>query len=277
MNDKPTFLDFTNKPRGIVPPMEDRVHGTYAETRAEIEARKRAEEEAQQQLIYQQQQIAALQAQQQMVQPKKNTGLVVLAVFMTILALAGLGAAGFLFMNSSESTEKISKLESELETASAIIKKVETETGKDIKTVADVPTLSAMNGILYFEEFGLQIKLKPNLDEISYIYNDNFGYRSSICFNAVTTGTKTSPAFANIKLNPGGMGCLVRVGTEEGDSDAKTGKSFGEKVLSVDGYNYFYQAPEKVYATEDAEKGLETSAVQAIKLMLTDKAGVLAY
>ena len=124
MNEKPSFLDF-NKDRRIVPPMENKVGGTYAETRAEIEARKRAEEEARRQLQYQEEMArqAELAAQQaRMNQPKKNTGLVAVAVLMGVLALVGLGVAGYLFLNKltalSPETDVVyanSRLKSEVE------------------------------------------------------------------------------------------------------------------------------------------------------------------
>jgi len=268
MNEKPSFLDF-NKDRRIVPPMENKVGGTYAETRAEIEARKRAEEEARRQLQYQEEMTrqAELAAQQaRMNQPKKNTGLVAVAVLMGVLALVGLGVAGYLFLNKTEQDKKLATQESELSAAQQKVAELEEEIENN-----------SGKGFIYLEEFGIKIKVKDTLEKISYVYDDNFNYRPTICFNAVSAGTVTSPGFANVRLNPGGMGCLMRVAIEEGDNDAENGKSFGEKVLSVGKYNYFYVAPQAVFATDEAEKGLEVAAVQALKLMLTDKNGVSEY
>ncbi len=96
MNDKPSFLDF-KRDQSIVPPMENKVGNSYAETRAELEAKKRAEAESLRQLEIQR--LAEARAMEILAaqKPKKNTGLTVLAILMSFLAVAGIGAAAALY------------------------------------------------------------------------------------------------------------------------------------------------------------------------------------
>lgn len=83
-----------------VPPMPDKTQGTYAETRAEIEARKRAELAAQQ----------AMLAAQQAAQAKRSPWLAILTAVFATIALA---AAGFAVYEHTE----LEKLKAELSTA----------------------------------------------------------------------------------------------------------------------------------------------------------------
>ncbi len=112
MNDKPSFLDFKRE-QTIVPPMKNKVGDSYAETRAEIEAKKRAETESLRQLQIQREAerraMEILAAQK----PKKNTGLVVLAILMSFLAVAGISAAAALYFLYQEDETIIKNLEIE--------------------------------------------------------------------------------------------------------------------------------------------------------------------
>ena len=198
-----------------------------------------------------------------------NSGKKVYLVFTIVFGvLAGIGiiAAVVLLLMYLKSSENAASLEQNLSTKNAIIKVIEKQTGATINSAEDVPTFATTTDNIYLGSWGVKIKLIDTLKDVSYIMDAN--YRPSICFNAVGSGVEYFPEFADIDKNPGGMGCLVKVAVSEGNSD-KSGVSFGDKVITVNDYNYFYKAPAGIYSKTDAEKGLEATAVEQIKAMLT--------
>ncbi len=150
---------------------------------------------------------------------------------------------------------------------SLIIAALKETTGIEIATPEDVPTYQTPHGYIYLDEWGIKLRVPEDLVSVSYIYDQK--YRPSICFNGLKKGIQSFPAFADVAQNPGGMGCLRRVEVTEGDSD-QSGQSFGTRVFTDNhGYNYFYVAPSRTFATEAAEQGLEQTSVQVIKNMLS--------
>lgn len=90
-----------NNAKPIVPPMQDRTKGTYAETKAEIEARKRAQMAAD---------AAMLAAQQNPPQKKKSPWFAFLTILFAVIAIA---AACFAVYEHTENDQ----LKAQLETA----------------------------------------------------------------------------------------------------------------------------------------------------------------
>ena len=162
---------------------------------------------------------------------------------------------------------KVAEVESERDNYKSIVTAVEETTGIEINSVADVPVYKATTGYIYLSSWNIKIRIPDNLTSVSYILNEN--YRQSICFNAVGKGVQYFPDFANVALNPGKMGCLTRIATSEGEFDAATGVSFGTKVFTYKDYSYFYTGSTD-YSKDEANLGLEHTAVQYIKNMLTD-------
>ncbi len=155
MNDKPSFLDFKrNNVRGdtIVPPMKDRLGDSYAETRTELAAKKRAEEEEQRRLILERQ-IEALRMQTEAEYKKKRGGLVAWGIIMTILFLIGGAGTVYFYLLNQKTEEKVSSLNSEtiklkndntdlerkLEADEEIIKTFEEFYGVELLTTKDIP------------------------------------------------------------------------------------------------------------------------------------------
>ena len=155
MNDKPSFLDFKrDNVRGntIVPPMKDRLGGSYAETRTELAAKKRAEEEEQRRLILERQ-IEALRMQTEAEYKKKRGGLVAWGIIMTILFLIGGAGTVYFYLLNQKTEEKVSSLNSEtiklkndnadlerkLEADEEIIKTFEEFYGVELLTTKDIP------------------------------------------------------------------------------------------------------------------------------------------
>jgi len=189
------------------------------------------------------------------------------SIVLGVLAVVGIGFGVFGLIDSMGTHDELDKANQELVTMSAIVEKIESDTGAEINSADDVPDYAAVSGYIYVTEWGIKIKIPDNLHKISYILDQK--YRPQICFNALESSvTNVLPAFADVDQNPGGMGCLLRVSTSEGSS--ADGYSFGEQVYTYDGYNYFYQAPSGTYSTDASEQGLENTAVQIIKTMLSN-------
>lgn len=96
MEDKPSFLDF-NQGKTIVPKMQNKLGDSYAETKSELEARKKAEEEARKREIIERE-IAAARLQLEAEYKKKRSALLSFAVIMSILAVIGFAAAIYFFI-----------------------------------------------------------------------------------------------------------------------------------------------------------------------------------
>ena len=184
------------------------------------------------------------------------------AAFMFILAVVGMIVG---ISNGS----KLGSVEADLNNKNAIVAAVEETTGvSPIENPDQVPVWKTTQGYIYITEWGIKLKIPDDLTSVSYILDQN--YRPSICFNAVKVGVQYFPAFADVAKNPGGMGCLTKVAVNEGGNGAATGLSFGTQVFTYKEFNYFYTAPAKVYSEDAAERGLEATAVQIIKNMITD-------
>ncbi len=204
-----------------------------------------------------------------------TTSITLLSIVLGILAVVGIGLGVFGLIDSATVNDKLAAAQAELATKTSIISAVEKQTGVAIKSVKDIPNYVATTGYIYLTEWGIKIHIPSDLHHVSYILNDRL-YHPTICFNAVDTSiTNPLPAFSDITQNPGGMGCLVRISTDEGDRGTD-GLSFGEKILSDNGYNYFYTAPAKNFSTVNAELQLEKNAVSLIKTMLNAE-NVSAY
>jgi cell division protein FtsL len=186
----------------------------------------------------------------------------ILTAIFTVLAVVAL----VLYLNTVTNVEKEKKIAEDYKN---IIAMVEEKTGVTINTIDDVPEFVATTGYIYLSDWNIKIQIPDNLEHVSYIYN-NIGYHSSICFNAVGKGVQQFPDFANIALHPGKMGCLTRIETTEGEFDAITGNSYGEKVFTYKDYSYFYTGP-TFTSKDDANLGLEKTATQYIYSMLKDK------
>lgn len=184
----------------------------------------------------------------------------VLTAIFTTLAIFGL----VMYMNREAD---INNVQAQLNKDEKILQAIREQTGAEVTSVDNIPVYSATKGYIYLSSWDIKIKIPENLDKVSYILNEN--YHQSICFNAVGKGIQTFPDFANVALNPGKMGCLTRILTNEGDFDKATGVSYGTKVFTYKDYSYFYTGSTD-YSKKADELGLEHTAVQIIKDMLRD-------
>lgn len=186
----------------------------------------------------------------------------ILTAIFTVLAVVGLVFA----LNNQT---KIASLEKDVAAKDLIIKAVEETTGvSPITDPSEVPIYKATTGYIYISEWNIKIRIPDNLENVSYILN-NINFHQSICFNATQKNVQYFPDFANIALNPGRMGCLTRIKTAEGEFDATTGISYGEKVFTYKEYSYFYTGAVE-YSKDEANLGLERTAIQYIYNMLKD-------
>lgn len=190
-----------------------------------------------------------------------------LAIIFGVFALIFMGLSIWGLIASVNRDNELTKIKSIVNSQSEIISAVEESTGVTIASPKDVPTYRSTHGYIYLDDWGIKIKVPEDLTSVSYIYDQK--YHPSICFNGLKKGVQYFPAFADIAQNTGGMGCLVRIGTSEGNSD-QDGRSFGTLVFTDNnGYNYFYADPSRVFSQDAAEQGLEQTAVQLIKTMLS--------
>lgn len=206
-------------------------------------------------------------------QMAKRLSILSIVLGAVAVVFLGLGIWGIIFGISSN--DKLSQTNKDLELKNSIVASLEESVcaGEDdsicpIDSPEKVPVYKTTQGYIYITEWNIKLKIPDDLTSVSYILDQK--YRPSICFNAVKKGVQYFPAFADVAQNPGGMGCLTRVATTEGNTAAETGMSFGEKTFTYKEYSYFYTAPAKVFSTDPAEQGLEATAVQIIKNMIKD-------
>ena len=165
--------------------------------------------------------------------------------------------------------DKITTLTQTVAAKDKIIKAVEETTGvSKIAKPEDVPVYKATTGYIYLTDWNIKIKVPDTLTTVSYVLN-SYEFRNSICFNAVQKGVQYKPAFADPGKNLRRQGCLRRVPVSDGDFDTQSALRFGTKVFTYKDYNYFYVDP-TMYSTDGAEQGLENTANQLIRNMLTD-------
>ncbi len=93
-----------NNAQPIVPKMPDKTRGTYAETRAELEAKKHAEEAAR---------AAALAAESAAAQ-KKSPWLAILTLIFGVIAISAAGFAIYEYLENDKLQTKIQSLEKEI-------------------------------------------------------------------------------------------------------------------------------------------------------------------
>ena len=196
---------------------------------------------------------------------KMTTMSLVFGILMVIFLV--LSIVGLVFGMSQG--DKITTLTQTVAAKDKIIKAVEETTGvSKIAKPEDVPVYKATTGYIYLTDWNIKIKVPDTLTTVSYVLN-SYEFRNSICFNAVQKGVQYKPAFADPGKNLGRQGCLRRVPVSDGDFDTQSGLRFGTKVFTYKDYNYFYVDP-TMYSTDGAEQGLENTANQLIRNMLTD-------
>ena len=190
-----------------------------------------------------------------------------LTIVFGALAFVGIVLGIWSLVSNISTSGKLAAAQSQLNVANAIIAKVEADTGATITSPDTVPAYAAITDTIYIPEWGISFKIPDDLENVSYTVDQK--YRPQICFTAHKTGIKYFPAFADIDQNTATLGCVTRVATYEGDADKDTGMSFGQKIYTYGDYNYFYVAPTNHFSTDASEQGLEDTAVQIIKNMVS--------
>ncbi len=199
---------------------------------------------------------------------QKTKMFVTLSIVFGALAFVGIILGIWSLVSNISTSNKLKLAQDELSFKNSIINKIEEDTGTTIVSIDTVPEYTAVTGNIYISEWGIKFKIPDDLENVSYTLDQK--YRPQICFAAHKSGIKYFPAFADIDKNPKGVGCATRVATYEGDSDKDTGMSFGQKVYTYGDYNYFYNAPETHFSEDAAEQGLEDTAAQIVKNMISN-------
>lgn len=197
---------------------------------------------------------------------KKMTTMSLVFGILAVVFLA-LSIIGLVFGMSQ--VDKLAVANKTISDKDKIIKAVEETTGvSNISKPEDVPVYKATTGYIYLTDWKIKIKIPESLTSVSYVLN-NYEFRNSICFNAVQKGVQYKPSFADPGKNLGRQGCIARVPVTDGDFDATSGIRFGTKVFTYKDFNFFYVNPID-FSTDGAELGLEHTADQLIKNMITD-------
>ncbi len=199
---------------------------------------------------------------------QKTKMFLTLSIIFGSLAFIGIILGIWSLVSNIDTSNKLKTTQDQLVIADSIINKIEEDTGVTITSVDTVPEYNAVPGNIYITEWGIKFKIPDDLENVSYTLDQK--YRPQICFAAHKTGIKYFPAFADIDQNPNGVGCVTRVASYEGDSDKDTGMSFGQKIYSYGDYNYYYNAPEGHFSQDAAEQGLEDTAAQIVKNMISN-------
>ena len=191
----------------------------------------------------------------------------ILSIVFGAFAFIGIVVGIWSLVSNITTSNKLAAADLALSNANAIIAKVESDTGVKINSPEDVPDYNPVIGYIYISEWGIKFKIPDDLENVSYVLDQK--YRPQICFTGNKIGIKYFPAFADIDKNINGLGCVTRVATSEGDKDKDTGVSFGQQIYTYGEYNYFYTGPTAHFSQEAAEQGLEDTAVQIIKNMIS--------
>lgn len=191
-----------------------------------------------------------------------------LSIVFGALAFVGIVLGIWSLVSNISTSGKLAAAQADLDNKNAIIAKIEADTGAVITSPDNVPAYKAITDTIYIPEWGISFKIPEDLENVSYTVDQK--YRPQICFTAHKTGIKYFPAFADIDQNTATLGCVTRVATYEGDSDKDTGATFGQKIYTYGDYNYFYTAPNAHFSQDASEQGLEDTAVQIIKNMVSN-------
>ncbi|MBQ9020187.1 hypothetical protein IJ096_02610, partial [Candidatus Saccharibacteria bacterium] len=195
--------------------------------------------------------------------------------FTILTIILGVSAIVFLFLavwglvDAISTRTQLAAANDNINTYSAIVGELEKQTGTTITNIDTLPVYQPTKDYIYITDWDVKLKIPDNLTSISYILNQNAGYHSYICFNAVQAGVQYFPPFADINQNRAGLGCLYRIPISDGDRDS-SGISYGQQVKTIGDNNYFYKEPANLYSATEAEKCLESTAIQRIKTMIVD-------
>lgn len=190
-----------------------------------------------------------------------------LSIVFGALAFIGIILGIWSLVSNISTSNKLAAAQADLKNKNEIIAKIEADTGAVITSPDNVPAYTAITDTIYIPEWGISFKIPDDLENVSYTVDQK--YRPQICFTAHKTGIKYFPAFADIDQNTATLGCVTRVATYEGDSDKDSGATFGQKIYTYGDYNYFYTAPTTHFSQDASEQGLEDTAVQIIKNMVS--------
>ncbi|MBR1802045.1 hypothetical protein IJ768_02345 [Candidatus Saccharibacteria bacterium] len=199
-------------------------------------------------------------------QVKKISTMAVIFGILTAIFTVFAVVAMVLYLST---VDEVKTAQNEANAYKNIVSMVEEKTGTKIETIDDVPEFAVTTGYIYLSDWNIKIKVPDSLSHVSYIFN-NVDYHASICFNGLgKEATQQFPDFANIALNPGKMGCITRIKTAEGEFDAVTGKTYGEKIFTYKDNAFFYTGP-TYYSKDSANLGLEKTAAEYIYQMIKD-------
>ncbi len=203
--------------------------------------------------------------------PKTSKGLLVATIIFAVIAIAGIAAAIYFFIDANNKATTNADLRAKLdlvkmETGAELVEKE--ENGTTVTVVETVNSVSDPEDYVFVGEWGIKIKIPDNLSEVSYIYNNNRS--GSLCLTgAKYDGQQYGPEFLDITKNE--LGCVMRV--YEKDTDYYQGLIPGPEaaIISEGEYYWVYTGPQSVYSVTESEQQWEVESVELIRDMLKNK------
>lgn len=208
-----------------------------------------------------------------------GAGWKVSTVVAIILAICGILFGIYGMMQSTQKDSQIADLvrvqiKNNDGTVTAVEKpEVETTTGGEtIVTIVDQPSLTEeeMQHYIYVAQWGLKIAVPETLEVTGYTYSvDNgFSWLAVSGMSCAMSGQcEYLPEFA-VADTTGGLGGISRYPVDFDFSNVPYAQ--GEKILTLGGYDYYYEHPHDVRSTDPDEQAWELESVELIKEALTN-------
>ena len=206
-------------------------------------------------------------------QQNNKKGWKIATVVASILAICGIGFGVYSVIQGSQKDRQISDLKAQVENTKET---EETKTSQatpqpsNSATITNSANLSPeeLSHYIYVAQWNLKIALPSSLSSLNYSYSMMPGYTSlevSGVSCAAPRECHYAPDFADQSKNRFSLGLISRY-----HKDAEIPVSVGEKILTIDDYNYYYSHPQAVYSTNPDEEAWETESVNLIQATLTN-------
>lgn len=198
-------------------------------------------------------------------------GKTIALICVSVLAVVGIGFSVYAFLNSSKKDQEISDLKVQIQTQSGTMTTMETP---EIQTTTEDGSSIVISpeNFVYIPEWGIKIKIVDGLHVFGsglHINQDgfiSFGIAGTDCRD--NARCQSAPLFASVYDGPQ-LAALTR--TPEGSAEGgDTNMIYGQKVITLDGYDYFYNHPQAVFSTNPTEQQWEADTVALIQEMLTN-------
>lgn len=185
--------------------------------------------------------------------PEKHSNSLVftIIVILAILAVGGIAFGAFTFISSNSKIAELNETISEQES-----------TIKNSTTLATTDTNGDhTSNYIYIGEWGIKIKIPEDLSWVGYTFTPS-NNTSSIAVYGAKGQFDTRPDFLSSLESTAGYGFIIR-------APAGYGSEGGLRVLSIDGYDYYYELLHQANTDDTTDAALEAESKELVKTMLT--------